>query len=274
MNRREFVSQIGAFALIAGCSSRSAGQIRTARPVGIQLYTVRQLMTRDPGGTLEQLARIGYQEVELHSLYGRTAAEFRRLLDANGLKAPATHAGINVLRSNLQKSLDDALALGHRWIIIPSLDGPDRSADGYRRAAEFMNETGAKAKQAGLRIGYHNHEYEFKDEGGKIGLDTLLENTDSSLVDFELDLFWIRRGGGDALAYFTKHSGRFVAVHAKDMAADGKMVNVGEGVMDFAKLFEAGEKAGVRHFFVEHDNPTDAIKDVAISYSTMRRVLG
>jgi sugar phosphate isomerase/epimerase len=277
MKRRDFVSALAGTGLAACFGGAGVpgltGQNGRARPIGIQLYTVRNLMQTDPAATLAQVAKVGYQEVEFHSLYRRTAVELRKMLDDSGLTAPATHAGINILRTNLQKAFDDAAALGHKWILVPSLDGTDRTADGYKRAADTLNEVGAKAKPLGLRVGYHNHEYEFKATGGKLGLDTLIENTDPSLVDFELDLFWIRRGGGDPLAYFTRYPGRWVAVHAKDMAADGKMVNVGEGVMDFATLFAAGAKAGVKHFFVEHDEPTDAMRDIAISYASMRKLL-
>jgi sugar phosphate isomerase/epimerase len=246
---------------------------RPASAVGIQLYTVRRLMNTDPGGTLAALAQIGYREVELAGLYGRTPADFRKLLDAHGLVAPATHIGLGPVRADLSKVLDDATTLGNHWIIVPSLDGPDRTPDGARRAAETLNQAGLKAKERGLRMGYHNHEYEFRAIEGKTSFDVLLEQTDPNLVDFELDLFWIRRGGGDALAYFNRYPGRFVALHVKDMAQDGKMVNVGEGAIDFAGIFAHADKAGVKHYFVEHDLPADPINDARVSFAALQKLL-
>lgn len=231
-------------------------------------------MGTDPQGTLAALARIGYREVELHSLYRLSATDFREILDAHGLSAPATHVGINLLRTELDRVMRDAATLGHRWLIVPSLDRADRTADGYRRVAAFFNEIGPRVKQAGFRLGYHNHEYDLPpQDGGVGGLEILIQRTDPAFVDFEVDLFWAVRGGADPVQLFGKYPGRFVAVHSKDMAADGKMVNVGEGTMNFAAMFEAGRKAGVKHFFVEHDNPTDALNDVRVSFAAMQKLL-
>ncbi len=281
MQRRAFLST-GAAALAAAAfpgSLLGRQEGNRAAVVGIQLYTVRRLMTSDAPGTLAALAQIGYQEVELAGLYGRTARDFRKLLDDNGLRAPATHIGSALLRSNRSKVFEDAITLGHHWVIVPWVDAAQRTPDGIRQLADLLNEAGAAAKPAGLRIGYHNHEFEFKPLGGSGGsestaaFDILLTRTDPSLVDFELDLFWIKRGGGDALSYFNRYPGRFAALHVKDMTADGKMVNVGEGVMDFAGLFAHADHAGVKHYFVEHDEPTSPISDARVSFAAVQKLL-
>lgn len=231
-------------------------------------------MASDPAGTLAALAGIGYREVELHSLYRLSAAEFKKLLDANGLTAPATHLGLNQLRNSLPKTLEDAALMGYKWLIVPSLDRDERTADGYRRVADFFNQLGPRARQAGLRLGYHNHEYDLPPQAdGVSGLEILIQNSDPAYVDFELDLFWARRGGDDPIRIFQKYPGRFMGVHIKDMAADGKMVNVGEGVMDFKTMLAAGQKAGVRHFFVEHDNPANPVEDARTSYTAVKGIL-
>src|SRR5687767_2641891 len=176
MKRRQFVSTLAGGTLLAGIAPGCVGaSVRkpVATNVGIQLYTLRTLMGTDPAGTLAAPAQIGYREVELHSLYRLTAQDFRKLLDANGLTAPATHVGINLLRRNLQKVLDDGAALGHRWLIVPSLEGADRTREGYQRVAEYFNQIGPQVKQAGFRLGYHNHEYELATADGVAGLDLL-----------------------------------------------------------------------------------------------------
>jgi sugar phosphate isomerase/epimerase len=245
-----------------------------ASTVGIQLYTVRRLMTTDAAGTLAALAQIGYKEVELAGLYGKTPADFRKLLEANGLSAPATHVGLPRLRDNLNELLDEAATLGHHWIVVPSLDAADRNTvDGLRRVAESLNQAGRRARERGMRVGYHNHEGEFRPIEGQLPYDILLANTDPALVDFELDLFWIKRAGADTLAYFAKHPGRFFALHVKDMATDGKMVNVGEGSIDFAGIFAQADRAGVKHYFVEHDQPTDPIADARVSFLAVQKLL-
>jgi len=270
MDRREFL------AFLAGTTAATRFGCpgpQESRVIGIQLYTVRRLMTADAERTLKALADIGYREVELAGLYGKTPAEFRKLLDGSDLNAPATHIGINELRNGFSKVLDDSAILGHKWIIVPSLPAADQTVDGYKRVADLLNETGAKARPLGFRTGFHNHSAEFKVIDGQRGFDLLLANTDPALVDFELDLFWIRSGGADALDYFKRYPGRFRAVHVKDMAADGKQVNVGEGVIDFAGIFPEADRVGVRHYFVEHDQPADPLNDVRKSFLATRKLL-
>jgi sugar phosphate isomerase/epimerase len=275
MERRAFLSAGTAALAAAAWPRRLLGDAPTslASTVGIQLYTVRRLMNTDAKGTLAALAAIGYREVELAGLYGRTATDFRKLLDAHGLHAPATHISLNALRNNTAQVLDDAATLGHHWVIVPSLDGADRTLDGIRRVADALNQAGAKAKERGMRVGYHNHQYEFTAIDGTVPYDILLSQTDRNLVDFELDLFWIRRGGGDTLAYFARNPGRFAALHVKDMAADGKMVNVGAGAIDFAGIFAHADRAGVKHYFVEHDEPTQPLDDARISFLATQKLL-
>ena len=268
-DRREFLGALAAGLLRPGLTRTAEPPSRQAaapssRPFGIQLYAVRDVIKTDLPGTLAALAAMGYREVELAGLYGRTAAEFRALLDAAGLKAPAGHVGVPALTDEIEQTIADAKALGHRYLILPWIGEEYRTVDGWRRAAELLNRAGARCRAVGLRLGYHNHDFEFLPVGGgeaapPTGYDLLLRHTDPKLVMFELDLFWIRKGGRDALAYFAEHRGRFRAVHIKDMAADGAMVDVGQGVMDWKALLNAARRAGVKHFFAEHDEATDQL---------------
>ncbi|HWA16591.1 MAG TPA: sugar phosphate isomerase/epimerase [Gemmatimonadales bacterium] len=227
---------------------------------GIQLYTLRDMLEKDTEGTLAALARIGYTEVETHSTYGKTPKEFRAILDRVGLKAPSGHYDVPDVTTKIDQTIADAKVLGHKFVILPWLDNDMRSAEGFKRAAEMMNTAGVKFRQAGITFGYHNHDFEFKKVGdNRSGYDILLAETERKLVCFELDLFWIRKGGDDPLAMLGAHKGRFRLVHIKDMAADGSMVDVGQGTMDWATLLKAARKAGVTEYYVEHDEVRDGL---------------
>ncbi|HEX7051851.1 MAG TPA: sugar phosphate isomerase/epimerase [Longimicrobiales bacterium] len=241
--------------------------------IGIQLYTVRDLMARDVEGTLAALARIGYREVEFAGLHGRSAREMRAILDRLELTAPAGHVSLAEVRDDLDRVLDDAATLGQDYVVCPYLDVAYRSRDGIKRAAEIFNRAGAAARGVGLGFAYHNHDFEFEPlPDGTLPYDLLLAETDPALVRMEMDLFWITKGGGDPLAYFARHAGRFPLVHVKDLSADGAMVNVGEGTIDFAKIFARAEQAGIRHYFVEHDQPAAPLDDARVSYTYLRRL--
>lgn len=227
---------------------------------GIQLYTLRDLLARDTEGTLAALAKMGYTEVELAGTYGKPATEFRAILDRVGIKAKSGHCGIPEVTTGLAKTIADAKVLGQKYVIVASLPDDMKGEEGYRRAAKTLNDAGARLAAEGLRLGYHNHDVEFAPlDSGLTGYDLLLNETDPKSVVFELDLFWIRKAGGDALAKFEQHRGRFRLVHIKDMAANGAMVDVGQGVMDWGKLLKAAKQAGVTEFYVEHDDAKDGL---------------
>lgn len=276
LTRRDFVSRAGAaigvaamggVPLPAPCAGvPPATGDRLAR-IGVQLYTVRQAMQQSVERTLEQVARIGYKEVEFAGFFGRSAAQIRSLLDANGLTAPSSHsADLNSISTRLQQVLDDAATVGHRYVICASLPRSEQSADGFRRVAQEFNRAGETAKQVGVTLGYHNHDFEFQPVDGTIGYDILLAECDPALVTMQMDLFWITRGRRDPLEYFAAYPGRFGSVHVKDMDAAGAMVDVGAGQMPFAKYFARSGEAGIRHYFVEHDSPADPMASITASY--------
>lgn len=276
MDRRAFLGTIPVVALgaSAGCRSEAApapARTRTAvgvpEALGVQLYTLRAVMD-DPAATLAALAGMGYREVELAGLYGREPGVLRRMLDDAGLRAPSSHVALGRLTGDaLAATLDEAEALGNRWLIVPSVPADHRSPDGFRRMAGILDAAGAAARERGVAgVGFHNHDDEFRPlDGGEPGLGILLAHTDPTLVSFQLDLFWTVHAGEDPLAWFAAHPGRWVSVHAKDRTAQGEMVAVGDGALDFAALLEAGAHAGVQHVFVEHDDPADPLDTVARS---------
>jgi len=240
--------------------------------VGLQLYTLRADASTDLVGTLARVAELGFREIEFAGYYGNSPTEIRTILDDHGLISSAAHIQMAALRVNLQQEIGAAATIGQKYIFIPIAPASERTLDDYRRHAEFLNQAGAACQEAGLRIGYHNHDFEFDEIDGQVPYDILLEETDSALVDFELDLFWIVHAGRDPLEYFSKYPGRFPAVHVKDRTADGTMVAVGQGTIDFAEIFKHSQTAGIKHYFVEHDNPVNGFESVAYSINTVRNL--
>lgn len=288
IDRRSFIRTVGAgtAGVALGCSRpNAAAESRTApdlQPgtldrVGLQLYTVRRDMADDFDRTLARVAAIGYREVEFAGYFGRSPAYVRAALDRNGLSAPSAHVGTAAaLRSGWPKTIEAGKIIGHKYLVVASLATEDRrTLDDYRRVADLFNAAGATARDAGVRFGYHNHDFEFAAIEGRLPYDILLERTDSALVSMQMDLFWITKGGQSPLDYFDRHRGRFEMVHVKDMDASPRqrMVDVGRGKIDFPHIFAQREKAGIRHLFVEHDNPEpSAIESAKASYEYLAQL--
>jgi len=272
--RRNFLATLGVAAL--GIASRDAladgvllAPKRKLKKVGLQLYTVRDLMKADLPGTLRKVARIGYKEVEFAGYFGRSPAQIRALLKQNGLTSPSSHIGLDILEKDPVKAFADAKAIGHQWATVPWLPEERRkTVDDWNRIIDLLNRLGPQAKAAGLRLAYHNHDFEIRPVNGVRPLDMMLDKTDPSLVDFEMDLYWVVFGGGDPIDFFNRHPKRFAMVHVKDSAGppDNKMVDVGKGTIDFPRIFAQSDKAGIKHYFVEHDQPADPIATIRNSY--------
>ena len=284
MDRRRFVrNSLGAGLILTHTGRATAAGVRAlpeARALpdawGLQLYTVRSLMARDVERTLAAVARIGYGEVEFAGYFGRSPAEIRTALEAEGLTAPAAHLSLEELRSSFDEAADAAAEIGHRYLVLPFLGGPERPGgdgatgsavvDGYRRLADEFNELGTRCREAGLVFGYHNHDFELEEVNGLRLLDVMIENTDPELVCYELDFYWLVHGGADPFDYFSRYPGRFDLCHVKDRTADGEMADVGAGAIDFEAIFERSDEAGLIHYFVEHDAPGDPMGSVRASY--------
>lgn len=283
INRRDFVFRVTALLGIAaapsGCSVASrAGRAQAGglprASIGVQLYSLRGLMQRDPERTIGAVAASGFEEVEFAGFYGRTAAEMRALIDRNALRSPAGHVSMDDLRANLQSLLDDARTMGWRWLIVPWIDQRERTPDGYHAIALALNKAGAIAARSGVRIGYHAEDYDFRAlNGGLVPYDVLLRETDPAHVDFELDLYWIAKGGGDPLKYLERNPGRFPLLHIKDITADGRMVNPGEGVIDFPTIVSVARRSGTSHFIIENDEPADPLADIDVGLRYLKGIL-
>jgi sugar phosphate isomerase/epimerase len=290
-NRRAFLRQLAVLAMGAGIadprrhggpppskgshtpdSPDSVPDARRLGHIGIQLYTVRQLMSQDLDATLAGLAHIGYTEVELAGLHGLTAVEMRRRLDRYGLAAVSSHLALRDMRRDWPRALDDAKTLGQRYIVCSSIDESERSAAGYRRIPAELNDLAGVARQHGLQFAYHNHMYEFTPVDGVEFYDLLLTECDPRLVQMEVDLMWMTKAGGDPLQYFQRFPGRFPLVHVKDMSRDGRIVDVGQGIIDFRSIFAQSERGGIKHYFVEHDEPPQPLADAKVCYDYLRRL--
>ena len=277
MHRRTFLrASATSLAGLTALGLPPAAAMPVPRRLGVQLYTVRDLLSADFVGVLDALRRTGYDEVEFAGLHGRDARTVRAVLDDIGLAAPSAHVSLDALRDDLDAETAAALALGHRFLVVPGVDEAERAGlDGYRRIAAEMNEIGARTQAEGVRLAYHNHDAEFETFGGDTsGYDVLLAETDPALVVFELDLFWAVHAGQDPVALFERHPGRFPLVHVKDRTATGEMVDVGAGGIDFGRIFARSEQAGIRHAIVEHDEPSDALASVRASYAHLSRLRG
>lgn len=250
---------------------------RRLERVGIQLYSVRTEMQRDMPGTLARLADIGYREVEFAGYFNRTPAQVRELLAQTKLSAPSTHMAIELVRTNWDKTLDDAAAIGHQFVTVPWLPDEARvSADSWRRIADEFNRAGERARSKGLKFAYHNHDFEFKRTGGAIPFDILLANTDPALVSYEMDIYWVTMAGGDPIAYIRQHPNRFTMVHVKDSAGppNHAQTDVGAGTIDFPAIFrlDAAQQHTIKHAFVEHDQPPDPMAFAQKSLAYLSRM--
>lgn len=277
MDRRAFLGVAPALALTAACDRGRAETASTpALPaLGVQLYTLRAVIADDVDGVLAAVARIGYREVELAGLYGLTPVEMRAKLDAVGLRATSSHQSVADVRGDWAGALAGANALGQSLVVVPSIPASERGTEALRRLADDFNRAGEAARAAGLRFGYHNHDWEHRPlPDGTVPMDLLLERTDPALVDWQMDIFWTVHGGADPAAYLDRAAGRVTSVHVKDRTSDGRMVDVGSGVIDFAAIIPHAERLGLRHAFVEHDQPgDDPVASVRRSFDHLRSVL-
>ncbi len=245
------------------------------QPLGVQLYTLRSEMEGRVEQTLERVAAIGYQEVELvrSQYFGHSPTEIREMLARTGLRAPASHIAPSFETDAWERILDDANEVGHEYVVVASIPLNMRAnLDDWRRTAEAMTGAGERARAAGLQYAYHNHDFEFIEMDGRVAFDVFCEESDPELVQIELDLYWIIHGGGDPVAFFNRWPGRIPLVHVKDRTGAGEMADVGAGVIDWAGLFQHIDHAGMKHFLVEHDRPDGAFRSIEASYRYLSRL--
>lgn len=261
--------------------------------IGLQTWTVRNQLAKDPDGTLAKVAEIGYNSVELMGygngkFFGLTPAQFLAMIKKHHLKTPSGHYGMSnfLLKgdmSDLKDNIAAAVTMGHEYIVIPFLtDNMRTSLEDYKKLAAKFNVAATEAKKSGLKLAYHNHDFEFKDwGGGKTGFDVLLKETDPSLVFFEMDIYWVTRAGHDPIAIIKANPGRIRMWHLKDMSqkeppsysVEGPQyfAEVGHGIINFKEIFKYKKESGMQYFFVEQDETSRPVYDaIASSYQYVK----
>jgi len=288
MKRRTFIETSLATGVLASFPSRGLAAMHKIDKVGVQIYTLRDDMKKDFSGTIAKVASIGYKELEFAGYFDHSPTEVRAIVDKNGLTAPSCHVGYDAVEKHWPETIEAAQVIGHNYIVCPSIPGQARnSADGWKGVVELFNKAGEASKKAGIQFGYHNHTFEFYPDpvlGGKRAYDYLLENTDPKLVVMEMDICWISSTGQDPVSYFKRFPGRFPLVHVKDYktfpqpSPDKKqfepnsefeknvMTEPGSGIIDWKHIFSYADVAGIKHFFVEHDQPADGFASLTASY--------
>ena len=288
MNRRTFLETSIATAVLTSLPSKSFAATHQIDKVGVQLYSVREAMKADFEGSIAKVAAIGYKEVEFAGYFDHTPQQVRAAIDKNGLTSPACHVDYALLGDKWPATLESSKIIGQSYIINPWIPEELRKTeDDWKRAAATFNRAGEASQKAGIQFGYHNHWFEFLPVNGKLPYDTLLELCDPNLVKMELDLCWITVGGGDPLKYFDRYPGRFPLVHVKDVKAVPKVTTaggqdfgsslkditeVGSGIIDWKKIFAQSEKAGIKHYIVEHDNPAHPFDSIKTSYEYLYKL--
>jgi sugar phosphate isomerase/epimerase len=266
LSRREFLKATAVSSAAAAYLGVGALQLRAdplGLPIGCQTWPVRQMIAKDFPGTLKQLSAAGFQTVELCSPVGYADSgfaglakysgnELRRILTDAGLTCLSSHFGIEELRKDQDKSIAWAKDVGLTQMLVPSLNGPKHPAmDDVKRAADEYNKMGAKAAQAGVQQGLHNEDFELSSVDGKRTYDVLFDLLDPKLIKFQFQVSTISQGY-DAAEYFMKYPGRFISMHVQGWSAQTKkIVAVGQGTLDWKKIFTAAKIGGIKNYYVE-----------------------
>ena len=306
INRREFIKTSAA--VVGTLAAYGAGAMikPTISNVGLQVWSIAKFLEKNFEGSLKELAAIGYKELELYGPYpfstqhdkdswkagnsmlgftqsgyfDRSVTAFKEALATHGLSTPAMHVGLDTLRNKLEETAEAAHQLGQEYAGIAYLPAENRKTpDDWKRTADEFNNIGRKAKSLGIKFYYHNHGYGLKPVNGKVPFEIIVENTDPSLVFFEMDIFWTTAGGADPVKYLDRYPGRYKLMHVKDMtkrvqfSGDGgsptqwvelfpQIADAGKGVLDIKAIVQHARKSGVDHFIVENDaivNPTESL---------------
>jgi sugar phosphate isomerase/epimerase len=314
-NRRKFLLQSGTLALTGLFLPRLRGAEsffaeKKARSIGLQLYTLGDLMTTDPKGSLQKLAAIGYKELESASsqkgnYYGFKPKEFAAMVKDMGMHWRSAHVGgapftidqimrmaktaadsarmqkmaerfkdrpkMPNLKENYQQLADDAAEGGISYLVCSSI--PVNTLDEIKTAVDVFNKAGEACKKNGVQFAYHNHTTEFDEVEGHRPFDYILSNTDKNLVKMELDLAWATKAKQDPVALFQQHPGRFPLWHVKDLdKTTGMPTEVGRGIVDFKHAFANAGKSGLKYFFVEQDQAPQPLQNVTNSYNHLKKL--
>lgn len=249
-------------------------EAQPAKFYGAQLYTVRAAMEQNFEASLCRVAQIGYSEVEFAGFYGRDPNNVRALLNRYKLQAVASHADWRQLRDDPQRAVSDAKALGAKYLVLAWLPPEERQAvTQWRWWTGHLNKVGAIAADGGVALLYHAHDFEYQTIDGIRPIDLLQEQLDPQFVNFEMDIYWTMKGGGDPVALLRQYPGRFPLAHVKDMqkVSEG-MSDVGDGRIDFAAIFAAAGARDFLHKFVERDEASEPFETLRRSLNHLKSI--
>jgi len=267
-SRRKFIKLTGAAAAgvtLTGLPGHAlfAGEVerKKLKNFGIQLYTLRDDMPKDPKGVLKQLASFGYKQIESYEgkdgmFWGISPTDFKKYMDELGMEIIASHSDMN---KDFEKKAADAASIGMKYLICPWV-GKQKTLDDFKKIADTFNQKGEICRKNGIRFAYHNHDYSFKELEGQLPQNVMMKETDPSLVDFEMDIYWVVTGRADAETWLKKYKDRFRLCHVKDRSKTPvennslNSVDLGTGVIDFAKILKTAKASGMKYFFVEQEH--------------------
>ncbi len=285
LTRRRFLGNaLGAAAASAALGDAlAAGRLAWTKPIGLEIYTVREMFAKDPAKTLKDVAAAGYREVEVGP--GVKPEKLNVDLRAAGLNAPSGYFDQPKNLDDWKKSVEIAHSYGLRYIVVG--DNPVLTADEWKKRAELYNECGKASLDAGMQFCYHAHFHEFADLNGTCGYDILLTHCDPKLLKMEMDIFWVEYAGKDPLPYWKRYPGRFPLLHIKDLRkgvtihhqesppehGPNPFAPVGQGTIDWPKIFAHVREAGAQHIFVEQDQCNlPVLEAIKISYEYLRKL--
>lgn len=266
MKRKDFLKLSGGLAL-SGLASKNIfaslaqqDEEKKLTAFGLQLYTLRADLPKDPKGVLKQVAGFGYKQIESYEgakgmFWGMTHKEFKAYMDELGMTIVSSHCDIN---KDFEKKAAEAAEIGMKYLICP-WKGPQKDIDAFKKFADEFNQKGEICKKNGIRFAYHNHDYSFVNMNGEMGQDVMMKNTDAGLVDFEMDMYWVVTGGQDIETWLKKYANRFRLCHVKDRKKGASVTDkdascdLGTGGIDYAKILKAAKKYGIQYYIVEQE---------------------
>jgi sugar phosphate isomerase/epimerase len=267
-NRRNFLkaSGLAASGLLIGSQASKAlaatgfdtEAYKKIKKFGLQLYTLRVDMPKDPKGVLKQVASFGYKQVEGYEgpqgiYWGMSNTDFKKYMDDLGMTMVSSHCPMG---GEFEKKAAQAAEIGMKYLICPHVGG-QKSIDDYKKIADRFNEHGEICKKNGIRYAYHNHGYSFKAIDGIIPQDVFMQNTNPDTVDFEMDMYWVVTGGADPIAWLNKYPTRWKLCHVKDRAkgatGDEASCDLGTGSIDYAAVLKEASKKGMQYYIVEQE---------------------
>jgi sugar phosphate isomerase/epimerase len=279
-NRKQFLQLTGGVAsgfALTGLAGKNLlsfmdEDAKKIRSFGLQLWTIREDLAKDPKAVLKQVASYGYKQIEsfegkMGIFWGMTHLEFKKYMDELGMSIISSHCDIT---KDFEKKAADAAAIGMKYLIYP-YEGPKQTLDDYKKHADDFNKKGEICKKNGIRFAFHNHNFSFEAIDGQFPQDIMMKNTDASLVDFEMDIYWVVATGQDPIEWFKKYPGRFKLCHVKDRSKtpgtdNGKnSIDLGAGSIDFSKILKSASKLGLQYYIVEQEfypigTPLESVK--------------